>query len=407
MFTRKLLKDLLTNLVAFVFIFAIFSFVWVWLIGSAPVGFLWAVFPFFALMWVREQARNFYMFAVIHLIVAVLPAVLVLFVLRGVSDLFMPVLVLSLCMSGFSTGKRFGVNTDTNTATAIGLVAVLALMVISLRAADVYPEGAGITTLFSGLVLIGLSAIIMQIQMGRMDIQLALLGNRVKNSPKGVVRSNYIIMGGFLGIMMVFGVAAILVPDSVVASGLLFLAQAAVWIFMLPFAILGFIGGMFYQETYEYFPEIELPGVYVDVPPMPLPEIYEEAPPYYEQSLLSVIFEIVAFVIVGIVLVFIFIALYKAMRRRFGRGRQSAGSDFEAEKLEMELRRRGIFARKDKTLRHPVRRAYRKKVNAHIKKGTSIFKHHHHENIADIIRENEDIDELTKLYEVARYGRQS
>ena len=408
MFTRKLLRDLLTNLVAFVFIFAIFSFVWVWTVGDAPVDFLWAILPFFALMWVREHVRNFYVFIGIHLILAALPAVLALFVFSNAADFVAPLSVLSVCISVFSISKRFGVNTETTPWTAVSLVAVLGGLLILLNAFELYPEGYGVTALMSGLVLIGICAVIMQVQMAKMDVQIALLGDRVKNSPKGVVRSNYIIMCGFLGIVMIFGVAAILVPDSAMAAGLMFAAQAAFFVFTLPFLVLGFIGSFFYSDYVATGEELELPALYgygYYVPYMP-PEIYEEPEPYYEGTLVSDIFAVVGIVIAGIVLVFILIALYKAMKNRFGRKKSAGGTDFEAEKLEMELKKRGLFAKKDKTLRHPVRRAYRKKVNNHIKKGASVYKHHHHENIADIVRENEDIDELTKKYEVVRYGRQ-
>ena len=58
--------------------------------------------------------------------------------------------------------------------------------------------------------------------------------------------------------------------------------------------------------------------------------------------------------------------------------------------------------------RHPIRKAYEKKINSHIKRGTLIIENHDTtEMIAKKIREAEDIGELTAKYELVRYGRES
>ncbi|MCL2610154.1 MAG: hypothetical protein FWE02_00580 [Defluviitaleaceae bacterium] len=53
---------------------------------------------------------------------------------------------------------------------------------------------------------------------------------------------------------------------------------------------------------------------------------------------------------------------------------------------------------------HPVRRAYTKKVNKYIRSGLSIQNYDTTTHIAQKIGEKEDIDELTAIYEKARYG---
>ena len=54
--------------------------------------------------------------------------------------------------------------------------------------------------------------------------------------------------------------------------------------------------------------------------------------------------------------------------------------------------------------RNAIRRAYAKKVNGHIKRGVKILAADTTVTIADKIRPQEDIDELTALYEAVRYG---
>ena len=54
---------------------------------------------------------------------------------------------------------------------------------------------------------------------------------------------------------------------------------------------------------------------------------------------------------------------------------------------------------------HTIRKAYAKKINRHISRGTQIKIHDPTNIIADKIRANEDIDALTEMYERVRYGK--
>jgi hypothetical protein len=56
--------------------------------------------------------------------------------------------------------------------------------------------------------------------------------------------------------------------------------------------------------------------------------------------------------------------------------------------------------------KHPIRKAYIKKVNGHIRQGINILPSNTPEVIADRIRHREDIDELTAAYEAVRYGNE-
>ena len=56
--------------------------------------------------------------------------------------------------------------------------------------------------------------------------------------------------------------------------------------------------------------------------------------------------------------------------------------------------------------KHPIRKAYIKKVRSHIKQGTIVLDAHTTDTIANSIRPKENIDDLTKSYDQARYGRE-
>ena len=55
-------------------------------------------------------------------------------------------------------------------------------------------------------------------------------------------------------------------------------------------------------------------------------------------------------------------------------------------------------------IKDPIRRMYRKKVNSFIKEGVYIAPHSNTKNIAETVKTQEDIDELTTIYNAVRYG---
>jgi hypothetical protein len=104
--------------------------------------------------------------------------------------------------------------------------------------------------------------------------------------------------------------------------------------------------------------------------------------------------------------ILLLILFYRAMLKRLTHKKTNTHPYFEAEKLAPSFKGiKSLFNRKGSKHSHPIRRAYRKKVNKHIKQGTPIKRHHNPKNIAELIRQNENIDELTTQYRAARYGR--
>ncbi|MDR2166761.1 MAG: hypothetical protein LBE35_02785 [Clostridiales bacterium] len=399
--SRRLIKEILANFVAFIYIYALFSLMYIWVMGEVPLRHLWVIAPFYLLTLVRKKVTNFYMFYTIHAAYVALPLIL----LWG-GNYIVPFTTLSLGFVSYSFAKRMGNEAEISSKSATILVAVLTFILIGLRAFNM--EAPGTTAFFAALALFGISATIFQIQMYRMDLQMAMLEGRLKHAPKRLFTANYIAMGVFLFIVLGIGMLAVFVPEGVIIMGLLGALRAVVEIIMYPIGLLGAALEILFSST----PPVELaPLIYTEYAYYAQPELFygplHETDEYIEQlnRLLNVISIIIA-IIVFAGIVYATYLLYKAMRRRFARRKDANRPDLDVEKLEMNLGGiKSLFARKDKRLRHPVRRAYRKKVNKHIKQGKIILHHHHHENIADIIRIEENIDELTGQYEAVRYGR--
>ena len=123
-------------------------------------------------------------------------------------------------------------------------------------------------------------------------------------------------------------------------------------------------------------------------------------------DILSAIFEVVA---LAIVVIIIFLILYAIARKVKTRKKSQKLTETQEEvKLDGSLLDDLLdLLPKFKKIRHPIRRAYEKKVNSHIGQGTMVYDHDTTDIIADKIRSVEDIDELTTKYVVVRYGRET
>ena len=99
-------------------------------------------------------------------------------------------------------------------------------------------------------------------------------------------------------------------------------------------------------------------------------------------------------------------AIKEKMKKSRG-GDESGGTGDETDKMKFSIGDLASFLprfRFNAKHKHPIRRAYIKKVNGHIKQGVVITSSHTPEKIAMRIKEREDISELTEIYEAVRYG---
>ena len=98
-----------------------------------------------------------------------------------------------------------------------------------------------------------------------------------------------------------------------------------------------------------------------------------------------------------------FKAFYKRFRKKNDGG--TSGDTVIVLKGNVMNDLRELFPRFKNKYGHPIRKAYAKKVNKHIKTGTDILTADTTDIIANKIRTTEDIDELTAKYERVRYGK--
>ena len=258
------------------------------------------------------------------------------------------------------------------------------------------------------MAIAGFCAVVAYVQINNMDMQLSLLKGEGKFASRKLFTANYIAMGGFLVVIVTFGIIAILIPTGGIANAFGFISTNIVaWIFY-PFSIIfSFFQNLLDQPT----PEPELPSDVnasedININPdftVPEADMAEVA------DILNTTADTIAIawmIILIVSIVISIIILYRVMKKRYAKATKKTIDGLEIEKLEMDFGGglRSLFGRSAR-LKDPTRRAYRKKVNSHIKKGINVKLHYNTKNIADVISKEEDIDELTTQYEVARYGR--
>ncbi|MCL2753163.1 MAG: hypothetical protein FWE44_03330 [Defluviitaleaceae bacterium] len=399
---RKLIKEILASFVAFIFMFGFFSF----LVGADAWDYLWAVIPFFVLMFVRKRVTNFYTFLAIHLIFVGW----VVWAFWG-NEFFWPIAVIFGFFVVYSFARRLDIEVSVNFGTGFSLVLALGSLAFI---ADFFgvSDIRILTNLYILLFIAGVLAVICHVQMNNMDKQLRLIDDKERLTSKALFKANYVTMGVFLGVVLAFALIAIFVPSDqiIFLPGLIFAGfyWVAHWV-LYPFGLLLaiFTPG---QEPFRDEPDgvfqVYLNGetIYFQIEDFAADQVLDDG----SLETLGNAASYVTFVLIGMGIVAALVLLFRAMLIRKGIIKRKVPSDVEVEKLEMNLKGTvgSVFSRMGERLRNPIRREYRKKVNSHIKKGAKVKKFHHTKNISDIIRNEENIDEITKQYEAARYGRQ-
>ncbi|MCL2350287.1 MAG: DUF3488 domain-containing protein [Defluviitaleaceae bacterium] len=403
---RKLVKELTSNLLAFVFIYALFAFLHEFTAVETPWNFLWTIVPFYALTIVRKYVNRFSIFLLIHLAYVGLP----LFLTWG-SHYAISVTGLFVGFAIYSLAKNAGNNMPGNLQTAFGLVALFAVLAFLISfLPDVGTETSLAMSAF--LTLMGLAAVLFYVQMENMDSELRLLEGKYNFSQKGLFKASYIIMSVFMVIIVGFGIAAALLPEETINSWMAGIGLGIMQIFGFAIYPIALLASFFFPQNQDFGLD---PEVFIEEY---IPLDHSMFANAYEQEIWEAARDNIAgflnnmaifgLVVLGIVVIVGIYIVYRIMSGRPPwKRKRRAGTDVETEKIEINFKDlKSLFASKrDKHSKHPTRRAYRKKVNSHIKNGVNIRLHHNTENIGDMIRKEEDIDDLTHQYEVVRYGR--
>ena len=392
----RLLMDILSNTVAFILVFNIFVLAYTMLNDAVPWPYLFLVVPFFFMFFLRRKIKKMTHFIIFHAALLALP-----FLTLGDIRIFMPVLGFAIASVIYSLNTKGKGEWSMPGVTAAWVIGILAGLSLLFNAYVSHLDG--INALLNISSLAALAAIVLYVHLDNLRFSLAALKG-LKSKSAQVTSASKFLITIFLIMIVLFGALSILFPSQ---SVMLMIAQLAGQIILLPIRLMVCIAGFFFGET-DGEGAGGIPPILMMSGEMEEPMPMEEDPAF---AVLSTVMGAIAMLVIIIAAVAILGMLFRGLYRAFNKknndsGKQSLMPDDVKSKLKFVFGdMRELLPRFKVSVKHPVRRAYIKKINSHIKQGFRALPHYTPEVIADKIRSTEDIDELTQRYEEARYGR--
>jgi len=394
---RRLLMELLSNLVAFVVFFNVFFIFYAGISRAMNWWFLLLALPFYGLFVIRRLIKDTGISLLLHLVFIVIP----LFIFSGVAMWTVFVFsVLSVIYSIFMLIKGEHLMKFSTAVISVLLIFIGFMAMNNVMNITGYLQGSTHVATISALII--LISVILFVQMDNLHFDLSLIRKKVGGkTEKKVFDVNNMLVIGFSALVAIAAIIALFVPGGRIVAALW---RPVVFLFNQIVRFVVFIAGILLPEIERMDPpdRDEDFGVGLDF----FEDELEEDPPG----------ELIFLIIGGFVLAGVFIGIlagvitiikryleYRRSKLRDGSGRPH---DDSFDNLKFSLKDlAAFFPRLTFAPKHPIRKAYYKKVSSHIKQGTMILPSYTPEVIADRIRHIEDIDELTDVYEGVRYGR--
>ena len=383
---RRTFKDLLSIGVLCV---CLYSFVWVLAISmfdDVGPGLALLMVPFVLMYVIRRLAVKGHVF----LVLSVLLCLVSWFFLRleWADSFVIFVLVISL---GYSIYAWFNIELEPGFVSGIVFMVLHFFLFGMVSSDEEYASVYQARVLFSFLIIVCLTVLYQQ--MDRLDFKLYFYKSTDNLSSKRFMHINNMMGLAFAGLILVAGYLSFFFPLHLI--GMFF----------------SWLASLISRLLIRFVPDETLLMEVFGPPPMEIDfgeeEIYWEAlTDTWNFAILNRIFQVLATIIIVLLVLYFLYSIVKKIKPRK-----------KNEKLEDVQEEVGLTGSllddlfdllpRFKRLRHPIRRAYEKKVNFHIKQGVMVEIHDTTEKIADKIREAEDIDDLTAKYEIIRYWRET
>ena len=396
---RVIIKDILSSIIVFSVLFSLHTL----LSPRAEAMFsLLLAILFFSLLIIRRKVHNLAMFIVLHVCTA-LAAILVVdsvFAEPTVSASVRVFTVVSLAYSFYARANR---EWDPRVPTVIG---ILALNLILLRLASYdyvhYPTERDLVFALSSLF--AFSAAILYRHIDNVDVRLNMLNDVGKRSSNTILRTNNKLIVVFILSVTTFGLFSLFLPADTIGNAI-----------MNALRLLGRVNHILFPQAFENIHPIAIFG---EADPSPPAYIFEQPPS--EPGL--AIWRLLGSLVNYLALILLLSAVTLFFSRGFHRGfyaKHKTDAEFDSDISEADevtaarISESGdafdIIPRIRNFIKHPVRRAYIRKVRWYIKYGKQhgmrISNCDTPNGIANKIRPFENIDNLTEAYEKVRYGK--
>jgi len=364
--------------------------------GDIIIFYLLLAVPFFMMSFFRLVITQYkLLFFLLHLVLIFIP-----FLLPFDNNLRLFFAGFMLASVTYSISVRFkekrSLSFETATHSVIFIAALFALL-------SFFDNGS--TTVFAVLYISALLIVVTAISyvhIQNLDFNLMMHNNYHKRHEQhgiGVITANNKLVLAFAAILIIGGAVSFFVP---LGAAVALVAAGGHWVFS---RFLLFIFERLVALIMFLFPNIgEL--AYFEPVPVNLPEMDMFAP---EEDVTSW-WTAEVFIIIIIIIVFC-LFLYSKYRLKFKFNKKKlkprAAEDYTTSRVSIfEKGFSRLFPSFRSFVKHPLRRAYIKKIKSHMKHGVTVTQHDTPDKIADKILHREDIGELTTMYEKVRYGRE-
>ncbi|MCL2404966.1 MAG: hypothetical protein FWC92_05390 [Defluviitaleaceae bacterium] len=392
---RGIIKALLVDLVAFLFIFAVVVYLYQTTVGNISVIYLLLVVPFSLLSLLRfviSKSRVLFLFShVIIIAISLIPDIEIH--TRVIIVGFIAVSVMYSITTKFKDQWKlpFGV-------VFFGIFVNLAFFGLL----TINDSGSTVTTVYYHVsTLLIFLAVVIHVHITNLDFNLVVNGHHSRRHVGSLIANNIKLLLVFAVVLAVGGAVAVFTPIGallMVATGRVF------WVLFMIVAIIGtFFVWLFSHINWN--------------PPFGMTDDGSEPPDLLTLEEIHDAFMVtpregytIEIVLAAIGVIILLVYLYMKFSHKFEKREKpirvlkEQTYSISNEKITMSGFS-NLIPRFRRLVRHPVRRAYIKKVKSHIKRGVQVMPHDTPDQIAEKIHHKEDIGELTIRYEKVRYGR--
>ncbi|MCL2378439.1 MAG: DUF4129 domain-containing protein [Defluviitaleaceae bacterium] len=388
--TRENIKALLVDLVVFLLLFSVFAYTYQSSVGDISALYFLLAVPFFLFSLLRFAiTKSKALFLLPHLAVVLAPFLLPF---DAVSREFLAAFLLVSAMFSIIAKFREPWSLQFKTAFIGVVINLLAFFLLNL-----WDNGGTVIFAFLNFsTLIILLAVVIYVHIESLDFNLLVSKHKQKRHAGSIINFNSKLILFFAAILTAGGAIVILTPATVVIESALFLVlRGFSWVLStIVLNIVGFLGFLFPVINLNFAErrEDELAGEIDEYNGFIIQEETVVNIPIYIPIIIALCFFI-----------------YRICRSRLNTGNISIrtfNSNFHSEsnvKFAMGGIRR-LFPRFRSLVKHPLRRAYIRKVRSHIKRGVPVKHYDTPDEIAKKIGRHENIDDLTAMYEKVRYG---
>ncbi|MCL2500176.1 MAG: hypothetical protein FWE90_07550 [Defluviitaleaceae bacterium] len=403
--TRETVKDILANTVVFLLFFGGLASVYMIMFNELPRVYILLVVPFFILYLVRRLVFVKFTFFAIHGLCLTLP-LLFASTFTEMIPFYIVVVLIIIYSLRIRTKREWRPETGQIFGLTLTFAAMFFLVFLFSTIYNTSVEEAD--RFFFAVALVAISSAILVTQMENIDNRLRFLPGRLKESSRAVLSVNNKLISAFMVILVTVGMLALFSPNiwHFMRYGVMVMLYALRTLFVLLTAPFHLVIRDEPEAISEALTDELLPDEEADTEPL-------SSLGYGDSDAnLTMLYIFAAILIILPVVLLIYASrnIIKDLLKNFfnkasGDEEESLMPDDAMGKLKFLFGDIASFLPRFRSHGHPVRRAYAKKVNRHIKKGAPITLSDTPDKIADKIRPTENIDGLTAQYERVRYGK--